>query len=680
MLVFVFFSQGISTFSIRTSFYFKKAFNGFAAAKCETDSNNPWNCSTPCTICRELRQTKQPALTPQLQLAILAARLTTKIADNDALFRCNAELAQTNLRLQSEVSELRKQMARYVTSTSNTGISSVDQQSLLQPQHIPKQSSNQFLEQKVMHKKEKEFAWNVEDFDAKLVSTKFENAHQQSSLDQQTAEFIIKDEIKMLGVRELESQQQDKRGLRKKLSVSGKFEEQNEKMENNAEGFRKCLGSQGEYCLKHKIKMEQLKNGFEIKEDVKNQQKLEKTFEDKKLEVNRVSSKELLLLKSENTHLTDSIRNSNEESEKLREELQSTNTPCGDEGIHRKLLQANFTDILKKEKEEVKTKLTDESNWILDDVPEQFQTSLEEQAKDIFGDSMVAEGKMQSLQELEGHLQQREIVMHEVEKKNKSLGEQLKSQEQLNEGMQKKLDATEECSMTLEEINVNMEQEITDQKKKYELIMEKSKLRDQVENTVIMKLREEIISLKQENESLIVELTRKQSSLDKEKERMKAELINLKCQLANREIVLEELTTKLKHMQEKSIHMQRQLDDSGMQMCDLQKKEVNQEFHQQFVEAERKITELEHKLDQMVKQNGLLKSGEQKLMDALAISNKQLAKTESKNEKLESEISNLQNSLLKAREVTKKMNYLEKSVVRDETNPAVEAHGKAEER
>lgn len=50
--------------------------------------------------------------TPQLQLAILAARLTTKIADNDALIRCNNELAETNLRLQNEVDDLRAQLQK----------------------------------------------------------------------------------------------------------------------------------------------------------------------------------------------------------------------------------------------------------------------------------------------------------------------------------------------------------------------------------------------------------------------------------------------------------------------------------------------------------------------------------------------------------------------------------------
>ncbi|VDK42979.1 unnamed protein product [Anisakis simplex] len=44
------------------------------------------------------------------EMAILAARLTTKRVDNDALFRCNAELAHTNVRLQNEMDELKMQL------------------------------------------------------------------------------------------------------------------------------------------------------------------------------------------------------------------------------------------------------------------------------------------------------------------------------------------------------------------------------------------------------------------------------------------------------------------------------------------------------------------------------------------------------------------------------------------
>lgn len=39
------------------------------------------------------------------ELAILAARLATRQADVDSLFRTNAELAHTNVRLQNELDE-----------------------------------------------------------------------------------------------------------------------------------------------------------------------------------------------------------------------------------------------------------------------------------------------------------------------------------------------------------------------------------------------------------------------------------------------------------------------------------------------------------------------------------------------------------------------------------------------
>lgn len=41
-----------------------------------------------------------------LHLAIMAARLTTKQCDNDALFRCNSELAKTNVDLHAQVEHL----------------------------------------------------------------------------------------------------------------------------------------------------------------------------------------------------------------------------------------------------------------------------------------------------------------------------------------------------------------------------------------------------------------------------------------------------------------------------------------------------------------------------------------------------------------------------------------------
>ncbi|TMS35251.1 hypothetical protein L596_002694 [Steinernema carpocapsae] len=45
-----------------------------------------------------------------LHLAILAAKLTTKQADNDALFRANAELAHTNVGLQNQLEELQEKL------------------------------------------------------------------------------------------------------------------------------------------------------------------------------------------------------------------------------------------------------------------------------------------------------------------------------------------------------------------------------------------------------------------------------------------------------------------------------------------------------------------------------------------------------------------------------------------
>lgn len=71
-----------------------------------------------------------------------------------------------------------------------------------------------------------------------------------------------------------------------------------------------------------------------------------------------------------------------------------------------------------------------------------------------------------------------------------------------------------------------------------------------------------------------------------------------------------------------------------------------------------------------MEQNKLLKNGEEKLMDALAISNKQVAETESKNQRLESEISNL-----KTRKIAKKTDHSGKSVMRD-ANAMIEVHGK----
>ncbi|KAI6179086.1 hypothetical protein M3Y98_00572500 [Aphelenchoides besseyi] len=63
-----------------------------------TSSNSQTNCN---------RSTQ-----PNLHLAILAARLTSKQADNDALFRCNSELAHVNVTLHSQVEQLQTTVQR----------------------------------------------------------------------------------------------------------------------------------------------------------------------------------------------------------------------------------------------------------------------------------------------------------------------------------------------------------------------------------------------------------------------------------------------------------------------------------------------------------------------------------------------------------------------------------------
>lgn len=654
-----------------------------AAAQSGSSGSYLWNCSTPCTICRELRQTKQPAPTPQLQLAILAARLTIKIADNDALFRCNTELAQTNLRLQNEVSELREQIAEYFASNNSTGTSDT-KQSLFQQKHISKQSSNQSLEQKAVHVEEKEWTWDPKDFDAKLVdSSKLEDGCQQSPPNQPIAGCTMKNEMKTSNLTELKSQGEET--LKKSNESRKKFEKKNENMENNAESSEKCAEVSGQCCLKHEIKVEQLEDGLEmgLYEDAKHRQGLEEKFENKKLKISRINCKESLSLKktNEDIQLTGFMGNPDQEPEGLKEELQFTKTSYKDEGIYHELFKTSFTGRLEEQEKILKRELDDESDWISDGAPERFQILPEGQVQNIPGDSTI-EDERQLLQKLRGQLQQKEIEMQELEDENRSLSEQLKSQQQLIEGLEKKLGVTEEYSMALEEKNVRVEQEIADQKKKCEeLLMEKGRLRDEVENEVILKLREEIILLKEKNGSLVEESARKQAFLDQEKLSMSGELVNLKCQLANREIILEELKTKLEHTQEENIQIQGQLEDNSMRMSELQSKnEVNQNIRQQLVEAQGKIRELERRLDEMLEQNRLLKNGEQKLMDALMISNKQLAEKESKNERLESEISHLQISLSKAGKMAKKIGHSEKSGMHDDENLMVDVHGKEETR
>ncbi|VDK64326.1 unnamed protein product [Onchocerca ochengi] len=525
-----------------------------AAAKSGSDS---WNCSTPCTICRELRQTKQPASTLQLQLAILAARLTTKIADNDALFRGNAELAETNQRLQNEIDELREQMTKHITSSDNTGISATSQQPVFEQWHIPEQSLSQSPEQKAIYAEDKERN-EAKDFDAMLVSSsEFQGASQQPSLNQQIIGYTTTNETQTSSLRELEFQKQDAESLKKKLNAIQKYnsesEEKSEEIQNNAEKLGKCLEVLEEYCLDLENKVEQLKDG-------------------------------------------------------------STTEQCEDAKHHRKL-EKESTKGLKEQKDVVKGKSEEDKYEVkeIDCISNGTWISFDEQVQGILQNDTIQDERIQLSQELEGQLQQKEIKMQELEKENRFLSQKLKSQQQLIEGLEKKLDMTEEYSMTLEVKNVNIEEEILEQKKNYEELM----------------------------------------------------------------IEKEDLMTKLKHTQEGNIQMQRQLGDYNTQMSEIQRKnEIDQELRQQLIEAQEKIAELERKLDQMVVQNELLKNGEQKLIDALMISNEELAKIESKNERLESEISNLQTSLLKTKEMAKETDNTEKSMTGN-MNAVIEVNSKA---
>lgn len=56
----------------------------------------------------------------KLQLAILAARLTQKQSDNDALFRATAELAATNVSLQNELDNLQENQSLKSDTTQDT--------------------------------------------------------------------------------------------------------------------------------------------------------------------------------------------------------------------------------------------------------------------------------------------------------------------------------------------------------------------------------------------------------------------------------------------------------------------------------------------------------------------------------------------------------------------------------
>ncbi|KAK6104254.1 hypothetical protein QQG55_15565 [Brugia pahangi] len=618
------------------------------AVKCGSSSSDPWNCSTPCTICRELRQTEQSAPTPQLQLAILAARLTTKIADNDALFRCNAELTQTNLRLQNEVSELKEQMTKHITSSSNTLISAISQQSLLQQQYIPKQFSNQSSEQKVMHREEKEWTWEAEDLGAELVSNSgYQVTPYKPLLNQQITKLTMTNEIQVLGLTELTSQEEDKESLKKEFNVTREYSVEVEER-NKAGRLGNCSEITEDYCLEYENKVEQLKDcGIETEQhgDARHQQKLEVSG------TNTID--ELLSLKSYNVQLAGFVESEKQELKELGKGLQDTGTRLGNEGIQCELFWAGFTEGLEEQKEVAKGKLKEneheakEKDWISGGTPEQqFQTLLFKQ--DIPPDGVVEGNRIQMLQKLEQH-QGREIEMQELE--NRSLNLQLRSQQQVIEELGKKLNVAQEYNVVLEEKTLSMEQKIIDLKKMYEeLLVEKGRLAEEVKNEIKTKLHEEITLLKKENESLVVELAKKRASHNEEKRSMKAEL-------ANREIILKELKTEMEHTQGESVDMQRQLDSYNAQM----ENESNQDLHQQLVEAQRKVVELESRLNEVVEQNRLLKNSEQKLMDALMVSNKSGP--------------NLQTSLLKKAKITKNRGRVRKPMMHD-GNTMVEVHGK----
>ncbi|KAM3719141.1 Laminin-like protein [Dirofilaria immitis] len=476
-----------------------------------------WNCSTPCTICRELRQTRQPAPTSQLQLAILAARLTTKIADNDALFRCNAELAQTNLRLQNEIDKLKEQMAMHITSSDNIS-SATNQQSAFEQRLVPKQPSNQSLEQKVVYIKDRE-QMVAKDFDAKSVNnSESQVVSQHHSLNHQIIRYTTTNEVQKSSSSKLELQEQNRESLEKKTNAaqkySSKFEEEDENTRSNAEKLENCVEVSKVYYLELENQMEQLEDGFTTRhKNAKQHQKLK---------------------------------------------IEST------ESLKRQ------KDTMKGKLEEDKHK-TQENDWISNDTWKHFQTSLEEQLQNILQDDTIEGDKIQLLQELK---------------------------QQLIEELEEKFDVRKEYSMILEMKNFNMEQEITDQKKnqKYEKpIIEKGRLTKKVGNEM-RKLHKEIMLLKQMNENLVVELARKQACLDEEKANIRVEIVKSECQLTDREI-LEDLKTKLKHTQEKNIQMQQQLDDYSTQMNESRRGEID--LDQQLVQAQKEITELKQKLDQM---------------------------------------------------------------------------------
>ncbi|VDM95700.1 unnamed protein product [Onchocerca ochengi] len=70
----------------------------------------------------------------QIENSPAAVCLKPKLIDNDALFRGNAKLLQTNQRLQIKVDVLREQMAKHISSFDNTDILAINQQTVFEQQ------------------------------------------------------------------------------------------------------------------------------------------------------------------------------------------------------------------------------------------------------------------------------------------------------------------------------------------------------------------------------------------------------------------------------------------------------------------------------------------------------------------------------------------------------------------
>uniref|UniRef100_A0A915PLM3 Uncharacterized protein n=1 Tax=Setaria digitata TaxID=48799 RepID=A0A915PLM3_9BILA len=689
-----------------------------AAAKCGTDDGDPWNCSTPCTICRELKQTKQPGATSQLQLAILAARLTTKIADNDALFRCNTELAQTNLRLQSEVDELKEQVGRYVASSSSSRFPAVSQHT----ENIPKQFSNQSFVEEKMESEEGEWEWGMEDSDEKLASSHNpQDAYQQLSLSQQVSRSADANEIPAVRLNEeLISQEQNVESLQKKLNAAHehtrKLEEKNEEMKNNIEKLEQRL-KVSECCVELGNKVEQLETELEKKqfEDGEYQRESDDLRKVRKLEVNQATREEFLFLKSQNEQLVGLVEDLKQELDRVKIELQCAKELSENEQVDSEMFQAGLTEELEKQNKkervgnaEYETERS-EGDWVFDmskhlqvspgermqnipqneiyfSVPGSIQNSSEEVELWNKNEGILAAPEKESdvirrdvmSQELEE--QQKEIKTKKLEKENRSADHQWKLQQPVIEEL------TEDYCVTLE---VHTEQEVTDQKKKYEYPLNtENGLPEKLKTEVMKKMQGEVALLKQENETLVAQLTKKESFMEEEKTKLKAEVVYLEHQLANRENILGNLKTELMHTQEENSFIRRQLDNYDTQMNELRKvspelgvqgdtEEVGQDLCQQLIDPQSEIARLKLGLSKMAEQNELLKDGEEKLLDALMISNKKLVKIESENENLRLEIVNLKTLLRKAEESTKKKDHAEKLVM-EKANVKMEMHSEGE--